>query len=642
MECRTPQQNPHSETLLSNPTNHVEQNSQRKAMEKFHRVIFKLAETHPNAPPLAPAFRTLLVDRLNQFGSQYKTPDHPPYYAMIEKALRELSEKQGSSEDSISQFLEKEYENLPWAHSMLLKHHLQKLCESGEIAVTRHSRYMLAGEKNHGLNSRAKVKKKRWRTKWRWDWERKKQRQRKKQLIKKRNQQKSAKVERTKTNQESDEKVQEMTENVVQHSEDKQVKEDETKKLLSSVDGEDGICGNPSFLPTEIPGVAASDEMKHSEEVSLQQQETGPIEIMKLVTQVEHQQETGPFEIMKPDTLAADEQEMGQFDIIKPDTLAALQQETGPIEIMKPDTRAAHQQETGPLEIMKPDTQIQQQQETGPSQIMKPDTQVAHQQETGPCQIMKPDTQAAQQQETGQSEIMEPAPHQEEIMKPDTRAAHQQETDPIENMKPEPQAVPTQLKQESEQSEHNKPNFSSPKKPPGFESIGVENLPHSGSRNMELASSAEEILSGSTRTRRQLRRWSMSSSEPKPVTMASLKPEKCCSLQTEPLIEPNAKIDSSKLNLTSNEPKLHLSNEDEPQRKKLRRSLRIRLVESEAVLLSSNSEEEEMEEQPKNRHLRRLTTRITAKNEMKSSETDTSATRSKSKCQRPKRGRPGR
>ncbi|KAL7110706.1 hypothetical protein ACP275_05G042300 [Erythranthe tilingii] len=448
-----------------------------------------------------------------------------------------------------------------------------------------------------------------------------------------------------------------MTENVVQHSEDKQVKENETKKSLSSVDGEDGICGNPSFFPTEIPGVAASDEMKNSEEVSLQQQETGPIEIMKPVTQVEHQQETGPFEIMKPETLAADEQEMGQFEIMKPDTLAAHQQEMGPIEIMKPDTRAAHQQETGPienmkpdtraahqqetgpLEIMKPDTQIQQQQETGPSQIMKPDTQVAHQQETGPSQIMKPDTQAAQQQETGQSEIMEPAPHQEEIMKPDTRAAHQQETDPIENMKPEPQAVPTQEKQESEQSEHNKPNFSSPKKPPGFESIGVENLPHSGSRTMELASSAEEILSGSTRTRRQLRRWSMSSSEPKPVTMTSLKPEKCRLLQTEPLIEPNAKIDSSKLNLTSNEPELHLSNEDEPQRKKLRRSLRIRLVKPKEVLINSNSEEEEMKEQPKNRHLRKLTTCISAKNEMKSSETDTSA---KSMCQRPKRGRPGR
>ncbi|KAL6577587.1 hypothetical protein OROMI_009915 [Orobanche minor] len=145
-------------------------------MEKFQQVIFKLAENHPNAP-LTPSARALLQDRLTRFVSQYKTPDHPPYSAliiardcrcavskrlnfqfmipilymctvgfMIERAIRELNEKRGSSEDSISRFLEKEYDYLPWAHSTILKHHLRNLCESGVIVATNKKRYKLAGE----------------------------------------------------------------------------------------------------------------------------------------------------------------------------------------------------------------------------------------------------------------------------------------------------------------------------------------------------------------------------------------------------------------------------------------------------------------------------------------------------------------
>ncbi|KAL6505805.1 hypothetical protein OROHE_023184 [Orobanche hederae] len=114
-------------------------------MEKFQQVIFKLAENHPNAP-LTPSARALLQDRLTRFVSQYKTPDHPPYSAMIERAIRELNEKRGSSEYSISRFLEKEYDYLPWAHSTILKHHLRNLCESGVIVATNKKRYKLAGE----------------------------------------------------------------------------------------------------------------------------------------------------------------------------------------------------------------------------------------------------------------------------------------------------------------------------------------------------------------------------------------------------------------------------------------------------------------------------------------------------------------
>ncbi|KAL3830791.1 hypothetical protein ACJIZ3_019593 [Penstemon smallii] len=115
-------------------------------MEKFQKLILKLAETHPNRP-LTTLEKTLVQDRLNKLSSQYQTPDHPPYSAMIERAIRELNEKRGSTENSISQFLEKEYNNhLPWAHSILLKHHLQKLYESEDIVLTRTNKYMIAGE----------------------------------------------------------------------------------------------------------------------------------------------------------------------------------------------------------------------------------------------------------------------------------------------------------------------------------------------------------------------------------------------------------------------------------------------------------------------------------------------------------------
>lgn len=58
-------------------------------------------------------------------------------FQMIERAIKELNENGGSSMESISQFLEKEYNCLALAHSTLLKYHLVKFCESGAIVLTR-------------------------------------------------------------------------------------------------------------------------------------------------------------------------------------------------------------------------------------------------------------------------------------------------------------------------------------------------------------------------------------------------------------------------------------------------------------------------------------------------------------------------
>lgn len=64
---------------------------------------------------------------------------------MIYKALLELNKKGGSNEESISKYIQKEYAELPWAHSTLLKHHLEKLCDRKEICMTHNECYLLAG-----------------------------------------------------------------------------------------------------------------------------------------------------------------------------------------------------------------------------------------------------------------------------------------------------------------------------------------------------------------------------------------------------------------------------------------------------------------------------------------------------------------
>lgn len=65
---------------------------------------------------------------------------------MIERAIRELNKDGwGSSEESISNFIRKEYDDLPWLHFTLLKHHLGALCDCGSIIRTDNQHYLLPG-----------------------------------------------------------------------------------------------------------------------------------------------------------------------------------------------------------------------------------------------------------------------------------------------------------------------------------------------------------------------------------------------------------------------------------------------------------------------------------------------------------------
>lgn len=52
---------------------------------------------------------------------------------MIQRAIAELNEQGGSSEEAISKFIEAEYEDLPFAHVALLTCHLQKLVIKGKL-----------------------------------------------------------------------------------------------------------------------------------------------------------------------------------------------------------------------------------------------------------------------------------------------------------------------------------------------------------------------------------------------------------------------------------------------------------------------------------------------------------------------------
>ncbi|KAL8157560.1 hypothetical protein AgCh_002315 [Apium graveolens] len=76
---------------------------------------------------------------------------------MIHRAIEELNEKRGSSEESISQYIKKEYKDLPLAHNSLLKHHLGELCNSDEILVTRKHLYLLP-DTNSTLELKSKKK----------------------------------------------------------------------------------------------------------------------------------------------------------------------------------------------------------------------------------------------------------------------------------------------------------------------------------------------------------------------------------------------------------------------------------------------------------------------------------------------------
>ncbi|WOG89003.1 hypothetical protein DCAR_0208239 [Daucus carota subsp. sativus] len=110
-----------------------------KSLEFFKAKVFEFARDSRMSPE-----RILLIERrLPELVIDLHVPDHPPYATMIHKAITELDETGGSTEEAISLCIKKEQNDLPWAHASLLKHHLKKLCEMGDVVVTGEKCYML-------------------------------------------------------------------------------------------------------------------------------------------------------------------------------------------------------------------------------------------------------------------------------------------------------------------------------------------------------------------------------------------------------------------------------------------------------------------------------------------------------------------
>lgn len=104
-------------------------------MEKLKETVLKLANSDPNNP-LSPSQISFIEQKLLLVFPVLHTPSHPTYAAMIQNAIEGLNEENGSNEESISEYIKANYDDLPWAHSTYLSHHLSKLCENGEIVCT--------------------------------------------------------------------------------------------------------------------------------------------------------------------------------------------------------------------------------------------------------------------------------------------------------------------------------------------------------------------------------------------------------------------------------------------------------------------------------------------------------------------------
>ncbi|KAL3501879.1 hypothetical protein ACH5RR_036328 [Cinchona calisaya] len=128
----------------SSPFYNHQNHSHATKMENFKALFFKFAVASSPTKSLSPMQRSIIEHRLQEFFPDFHTPDHPPYAAMIENAIGKLNEEGGSTEVAISQFIRNENPDLPRAHDIILKHHLQNLCKDGGVVKAGNRFYMLS------------------------------------------------------------------------------------------------------------------------------------------------------------------------------------------------------------------------------------------------------------------------------------------------------------------------------------------------------------------------------------------------------------------------------------------------------------------------------------------------------------------
>ncbi|XLR23174.1 hypothetical protein S83_051074, partial [Arachis hypogaea] len=104
----------------------------------------------PNPTPLSPSKHAMFPPSFSSVSRRCfllsTPPTHPPFALMIHRAISELNENKGSTEEEISNFIVKEYEDLPWAHKKILGIQLEKLCQDEEIVCNEGGRYVLQAD----------------------------------------------------------------------------------------------------------------------------------------------------------------------------------------------------------------------------------------------------------------------------------------------------------------------------------------------------------------------------------------------------------------------------------------------------------------------------------------------------------------
>ncbi|GAB4840408.1 hypothetical protein Ancab_021176 [Ancistrocladus abbreviatus] len=146
-----PMENIQSHLASLNPNPEMQSNHKSHSLQNQARILGKLRDnvvqfiTNGTNISLPPHQITLIEERLRQVFPFVRTPTHPAYASMIYRAITDLNEEGGSSEESISEYILAKFEDLPWAHETYLSHHLNKLSVNGEIVCTSSNCYLIPG-----------------------------------------------------------------------------------------------------------------------------------------------------------------------------------------------------------------------------------------------------------------------------------------------------------------------------------------------------------------------------------------------------------------------------------------------------------------------------------------------------------------
>ncbi|KAL4344793.1 hypothetical protein HN51_062895 [Arachis hypogaea] len=109
-------------------------------------LLSQLVKSNPSLSLETRHVSSLIQQHLKKMFPSFHTPTHPPYALMIHRVISELNENKGSTEEEISNFIVKEYDDLPWAHKKILCIQFEKLCQDEKIVCNEGGRYVLQAD----------------------------------------------------------------------------------------------------------------------------------------------------------------------------------------------------------------------------------------------------------------------------------------------------------------------------------------------------------------------------------------------------------------------------------------------------------------------------------------------------------------